>query len=397
MDSTTNSGATSQSPVIAPPTSNPPTPVIPKTTPIAPSVSDATAANEASKNYIASQQQIASDAAAAKAAAQANEKPIPKSTDEQLANEGKQSIEDFTTSQQNIAGVNPSQVQQYFADQKAYSAQIDSLNTQINSITSQRDQQLQEVSGNTGGTINFQDAQTARINREANIMLAPLQANVNSVAASKAQASGDFAQANSFVKTAVDSYTANAAADLKAFDDFMTNNQNLINSLTTTEQTAMKNAYDTAQTTYQTQKTDLTTKLNMSVNAGLKLSPAQLDKMSLEDVASQAGQTIATKNASALAYQNSQTAKNLSDVKATGDSNAMASEVGKISKVNDITTWSESDWAKAESNFVQKFPGTAAAAKTYFEDNFPKPGATQDKANTPHTGIAGFFSNLWGK
>lgn len=154
-------------------------------------------------------------------------------------------------------GVNPTQ---YFADEKAAIAELDSLNTDYNKAIAGRDAQIAAVTGQPGQSLDFMNNQIAQINRNAAPLLNEMSANINAKAATFQANQQRFQEAQTFVQKAVDSATATLKFNVDMFNEFYDINQKQIDQLTTQQQTALadaKTAATSAWTTAVNEKTQV--------------------------------------------------------------------------------------------------------------------------------------------
>lgn len=223
--------------VLAAPTAPP---LLPNTNPYSPNLGNVTSINEANKSMVDFYAQQAKDYATAKATAAQSQVAAPKTFDEFLASTGKSSPTQFQASQYSALGVDPAQ---YFADLKADTAAVDTLNKDLNESIAQRDQALADVQNRAGGTLDFMNAESTRINRNANVIIGQKTANINAKMALIEMKKGNFNEAQNFVKDAVNAYTATLEQDLNLFTQFRQENKDLIDNLDKKYQNAIENEY----------------------------------------------------------------------------------------------------------------------------------------------------------
>ena len=159
--------------------------------------------------------------------------------------------------------------EQFFADQKARVAEIDSLTQQYNALVAAKDQQIAQSYDKLAST-NFINNQIAQINRNAAPELNRLSANVNAKAATMEALQGNFDRAQNYINQAVQDATADFKNKVDAFSMFYEMNQDTLTRLDTKYQTAFNAAFDIAKLQYQNDFT-LKTKL-----ADLQLSNPQV-------------------------------------------------------------------------------------------------------------------------
>jgi hypothetical protein len=188
--------------------------------------------------------QQAETAAANKAAAEAKQKDRPKDWKSWLTGTGQQTPQDFATQQYANLGFDP---KEYFNALKVDTAEIDALNKDLTATIAQRDQQIADVYGRAGQSLDFQNNSIAQINRNANVVINQKTGNINSKAALMQAKQGNFELAQGFVNKAVDAYTAQLKTDLQMTMDFYDNNQDLIDSLGKDYSTAITNLITTKQ------------------------------------------------------------------------------------------------------------------------------------------------------
>lgn len=154
---------------------------------------------------------------------------------------GAKSAEQVRQEATSQTGVNPAN---YFAQERAAVAELDTLNQDYNKVVAQRDQALADVENRTGGTIDFMNAESTRIKRNAAVVLNQMSSNINSKAATLAAKQGMFNEANTFINNAVNAATADLKYTVDMYTLFKTENKDLIDSL----DTKIKDAYKDAET-----------------------------------------------------------------------------------------------------------------------------------------------------
>ena len=120
-----------------------------------------------------------------------------------------------------------------FAQQKAVLAEVDALYTDYNAAVAARDQQISDVYGRPGQSMDFQNNSIAQINRNANVVLTQKSSNINSKLAVMEAAAGQWENAQKFVDKSISDYTAGLTADYNMLESFIDDNNDLISSLGT--------------------------------------------------------------------------------------------------------------------------------------------------------------------
>lgn len=276
------------------------------TTAYTPDVSNITSQNDANKVIADFYKSKAEQEAKDKAAAEAVQATKPKSWKDWLTSSGNQSPQDFATSQYSAIGYNPTE---YFADLKASTALIDSLNKDLNNTIAIRDKQIADISG-AGGGMDFQNNAVAQINRNANVVIGQKEGNINAQTALMNAKQGNFTQAQNFVNTAVNAYTAQLTTDFNMTQKFYDDNQTLIQNLGSKYDTDFTNYINTLQNGLTQAKTDKTNILNLMIaNPKAGIDPnvdtyetAQL-KVAKYSVANPTYETPDTKEVNGSLYQ----------------------------------------------------------------------------------------------
>lgn len=265
----TNTGAP-----IPPPTSNPGTPVLGSQPAYTPDTSGASALSASTQAIIDAETKRASDALSAENAAKSTAAANPpiKSMADYLSQTGKEAPAQYQADQFKAIGVDPTT---YFTGLKADTDALNALQKDLNDTIAQRDAQISNITGVPGQSIDFLNNQVAQINRNANVVISQKTANLNAQAALIQMKQGNFQEAQNFVKSAVDAYTSGISADLKLFQDFQQNNQDLITGLDKTYQDAITSAQKATEDQLK-QTTDEKDKVgNLMLqypNAGISLS-----------------------------------------------------------------------------------------------------------------------------
>lgn len=166
---------------------------------------------------------------------------------------GSKSAQDIHKTALAQTGIDP---QQYFTEQKAKLAEIDTLNTEYNRIVAARDQQIAGLYGQgRGQTIDFLNNQEAQIMRNAAPRLNMLAANIQAKASIMEASQGRFKEAQAFADKAVDYATADLKFNLDTLKTFYDMNQTIIDRLDTKYQNAFKNSITIAQNAYDNART----------------------------------------------------------------------------------------------------------------------------------------------
>lgn len=171
--------------------------------------------------------------------------------------------------------------QEYFAEQKAQIAEIDSLNKEYNELIAQRDEQIAALEGQGRGIpLDLLDNQRARIERNAAPRINQVSANINSKAAILEASQGRFAEAQNYVNNAVNAATEELNYNFKLFQTFYDINQDSINRLDAKYQDAFKGALGAAEAAYTTaydEKNRIGELMLKYPNAGISINDS-LDK-----------------------------------------------------------------------------------------------------------------------
>lgn len=139
---------------------------------------------------------------------------------------------------------------EFFADQKAKIAEIETLTKEYNNVVAARDTQIAQ-SYDKLASMNFINNRIAQINRNAAPELSRLSANINSKAAVLEALQGNFDRAQNYINQAVQDATADTKFRLDAFSMIYQINQDSLKRLDTQYQDAMDKAYDMAKFQYQ--------------------------------------------------------------------------------------------------------------------------------------------------
>ncbi len=155
---------------------------------------------------------------------------------------------------QNATGIDPTQ---YFADEKARIAEIDTLSQQYNAAVASRDQQIAQTNDKMAST-NFISNQIAQINRNAAPVLNQMSADINSRSAALQASQGMFAEAQTYVQQAVAAATAQQKSQVDGLTTIYNMNQDTINQLDSKYKDALQTARDASSKIYQQQLSDKT-------------------------------------------------------------------------------------------------------------------------------------------
>jgi hypothetical protein len=147
---------------------------------------------------------------------------------------------------------------QTFAKQKADIAEIESLYTDYDKVSNDFDNQVAEIQGRTGGTIDFANAEVAKINRVANKILGQKSAAIKTKLAIMEMNNNNFTQAQKFVDQAINDYVAGITAEYETTKSFYNEHIKEIgelgdeyDTLMKDKLTSMENAIDNARNEYQ--------------------------------------------------------------------------------------------------------------------------------------------------
>lgn len=161
-------------------------------------------------------------------------------------------------------GINPGQ---YFADQRAGIAKINSLAQDYNATVAARDAQIAATQDKMG-SMNFINNQVAQINRNAAPLLNQKSANINAEAAALQAQQGNFAEAQNFVNQAVADATATKKDVVDSYNAFASIYQDSIDRLNKVYQSALDSASAQAKAEYDQAQAD-----KKSVGAMIIASP----------------------------------------------------------------------------------------------------------------------------
>jgi hypothetical protein len=142
---------------------------------------------------------------------------------------------------------------EYFADQKARLAEIDSLSQSYNDLVMQRDKQIAEARGGYG-SVSLMDNRIAQIERNAAPRLNAMSANINAKTAVMQALQGNFREAQTFVNQAVQDATADSKFQFDLFQTTYELNSDLWSRLDKVYGESMKSALDVAKFKYEDAK-----------------------------------------------------------------------------------------------------------------------------------------------
>ena len=220
------------------------------------------------KQFIADEEARQKEYQAALLKAQEVQATKPKSFLDYLKNIGKQTPEEYATTKYAETGYTPSA---YFASQKARIAELDTLSQQYNAKELEKNKAI-EANRNLMAPMTFISGREAKIQRQYNIELSAMAANIQSKSAIMEMEQGNFNQAQNFVNQTVSNYTWTLQTDLAMLQDFYNDNQQLINSLDTKLQNSLNRIIALKQDEYNEIKAEKQAVLNLmlqSPNAGI--------------------------------------------------------------------------------------------------------------------------------
>lgn len=209
------------------------------------------------------------DAEAARAAAEDQQKNQTQPFLDRIL--GAKSPDQVRSEAQAKTGIDPTQ---YFADQKARIAEIDSLNKEYAGVVEARDAAIAQTNDKMASN-SFINNQIAQINRNAAPRLNTLSANINSKAASLQASQGLFNEAQDYVNKAVNDATADLKFNVDMFNEFYDLNQSVIDKLDVKYQNAIKDARDSAESAYKlaySEKQDVGNLILKYPNAGISIT-----------------------------------------------------------------------------------------------------------------------------
>lgn len=149
-------------------------------------------------------------------------------------------------------GIDPAQ---YFADQKAKIAEIDTLNKEFNDTKTAMETEKNMAVDRMAST-GYISREQAAIERRYAPTLNRISANVNSKAAVLQALQGNFNEAKSLVNQAVEDATADYKFKFDAVTAFYQMNEQYISRLDTRYQNAIQNSIDMAQKQYENARQD---------------------------------------------------------------------------------------------------------------------------------------------
>jgi hypothetical protein len=172
-----------------------------------------------------------------------------------------------------------------FAQQKAQLAEIDALYQDYNKVMSDFETQKDAIMGRTGGTIDFANAEVAKITRTANSILGLKSSNIKSKLAIMEYQQGNFENAQKFVDQSISDYTAGLTADYNMLESFIEDNNDLITSLGTEYTNALNSRksliLDQIETARQEKQQEFNNMISLENLAINKSQEARLNRESL--------------------------------------------------------------------------------------------------------------------
>jgi LysM repeat protein len=161
----------------------------------------------------------------------------------------------------------------FYAEQKASIAELNTLYDDYNATVAQRDQQIADVYGRPGQSMDFLNNQVAQINRNANVLLTQKSANINTKTAIMEAKNSNWDSAQKFVNQAISDYTAGLTADYEMATKFYDDNQDLIDSLGKDYSNALKERNALILDQIQTAREDYQFEINRQMEQqGLDIS-----------------------------------------------------------------------------------------------------------------------------
>ncbi len=168
----------------------------------------------------------------------------------------------------------------FLAEQRADIAEMETLRGDYDKSIAIRDQQIADVTGRPGQTMDFLNNQIAQINRNANVILTQKSSAINNKAAIMEMKQGNFDQAMKFANQAVEDYTWELNANWEMYKQFNEDNAEAIKGLKQEYKDALKSAESYALAQYEEQKAEQKSKMDLildAANKGVDLS-AYFDK-----------------------------------------------------------------------------------------------------------------------
>lgn len=215
-------------------------PVIPASVPSSGNISNAVAATAGSKNFY---ETVAKRQDALAAEQKANAKPF---LDKLIGSPNPAEARAAATAQ---TGINPTE---YFTEQKAKIAEIETLTSEYNAAVANRDQQIAALTGQGRGIpIDLLNNQAAQIERNAAPKLAQLSSNISTKTAVLKALQGNFAEATDFINQAVADATSDTKFNLDMYMAFSSLNADSISRLDTTYQKAIDASLAAAQNEHE--------------------------------------------------------------------------------------------------------------------------------------------------
>jgi hypothetical protein len=186
-------------------------------------------------------------------------------------------------------GINPTN---YFAEEKASIAELDSLQSDYNNAVANRDKQIAGVYGNSNQALDFQSNQIAQINRNSAIVLNQMSSNINSKAATLQAKQNMFTEAQNYIDKAITASTAEQKYNMDMYQSFYDMNQKIIDSLDAQLQDSYKTSMTAAQNAWQTAVDEKNKVGDLQLqypNAGINVSTD-----SLENAIQKASQSVSS-------------------------------------------------------------------------------------------------------
>lgn len=144
-------------------------------------------------------------------------------------------------------------VKDYFAKQEKGIKEIETLNKEYANVKGAMEQQIAQ-SNDKMASMNFINNQTAQIRRNAEPQLNTISANISSKAATLEAQQGNFAEARSLVKDAVDAATAGNKFKYDMYKAYYDQNQDNFDRIDSVYKDAFEGAMNLALKDYETQR-----------------------------------------------------------------------------------------------------------------------------------------------
>jgi hypothetical protein len=219
---------------------------LPVLSPYTGSITNATGATTALQSFYDTQSKIATDSQAQLEKLQAQQQTDKSSILSFLSKQ--QSPDQVRSDLQAQFGIDPAN---YFADQKARVAEIDSLSQDYNKKVAERDKILMQAEENSTGMLsNALDARLNKIKQNYAIELNQMSSNINSKAATMQALEGNFNSAQDFIRQAVQDSVSDTKYKLDTLMTFYQMNQDSIDRLDNKYQDALKTSITLARDQY---------------------------------------------------------------------------------------------------------------------------------------------------